>query len=102
MHKRAQSRVQRFLSRVDGYLAALDDAALGRNFLDRQVAAWECRYSRFLATEGASEPGRDAADPPHAAYFLLTIAALAKRRNALSEGGTMSEAKSWAKSWAKS
>ena len=43
----------------------------------------EQRYARFLATEGASEPPGDPADPPHAADFLLTITALAARRIAL-------------------
>jgi hypothetical protein len=79
----AQTRVQRFLRRIDDYLAALDDDAGRRSFLDRQVADWEARYSRFLATDGACEPVRDGADPVQAADFLLTIAALTRRRSAL-------------------
>ena len=82
-HLRPGTRVQRFLRRIDDHLAALDDAARRRNFLDAQVNAWEARYSRFLATQGVCEPVRDPADPVQAADFLLTIAALAKRRNAL-------------------
>jgi hypothetical protein len=39
--------------------------------------------SRFLATDGASEPAADPADPPQAADFLLTIEGLARRRSAL-------------------
>jgi len=40
------------------------------------------RYSRFLASEGASEVVLHPADPPQAADFLLTIAGLARRRGA--------------------
>jgi len=83
------ARVQRFLRRVDDYLAALDDEAGRRSFLDRQVEGWEARYSRFLATDGACEPARDSADPVQAADFLLTIAALARRRNPLRRGHSM-------------
>jgi hypothetical protein len=54
-----------------------------RAFLDRQLEGWEHRYACFLATEGASEPAADPADPPHAADFLLAITALAARRIAL-------------------
>jgi hypothetical protein len=89
MHRQARGRVQRFLRRVDRYLDALDDDARRRGFLDRQVDDWERRYARFLATDGVSEPVCDPADPPHAADFLLTIAALAKRRNSLSRGDRM-------------
>jgi hypothetical protein len=81
--------VQRFLRRIDDYLAAFDDEAGRRSFLDRQVAGWEARYLRFLATDGACEPVRDGADPVHAADFLLTITALARRRNALRRGHSM-------------
>ncbi len=81
--RQAQTRVQRFLRRIDDYLAALDDDARRRSFLAAQVKAWEARYSRFLATHGACEPVRNPADPVQAADFLLTIAALAKRHNAL-------------------
>ncbi len=61
----------------------LSDDAARRAFLDRHLEGWEQRYARFLATEGASEPPGDPADPPHAADFLLTITALAARRIAL-------------------
>ena len=87
------TRVQRFLRRIDDYLAAPDDEAGRRSFLNRQVEGWEARYSPFLATDGACEPVRDGADPVHAADFLLTIAALAQRRNALRKGHSMQPAK---------
>lgn len=76
-------RVKRFIARVDAHLPTLPDDAARRAFLDRQLEGWEYRYARFLATEGASEPAGDPADPPHAADFLLTITALAARRIAL-------------------
>jgi hypothetical protein len=47
------------------------------------IEDWEKRYARFVATEGRSEPVADAADPPDAADFLLTLTALATRRQAL-------------------
>jgi hypothetical protein len=83
------TRVQRFLRRIDDYLAAPDDEAGRRSFLNRQVEGWEARYSPFLATDGACEPVRAGADPVHAADFLLTITALAQRRNALRRGHSM-------------
>ena len=61
----------------------LPDDRSRRLFLDRQIEGWESRYSRFLATDGASEPAADPADPPQAADFLLTIAGLATRRGML-------------------
>jgi len=76
-------RASRFIARVDAHLPTLSDDAARRAFLDRHLEGWEQRYARFLATEGASEPPRDPADPPHAADFLLTITALAARRIAL-------------------
>ena len=76
-------RASRFIARVDAHLPTLCDDAARRAFLDRQLEGWEHRYARFLATEGASEPPGDPADPPHAADFLLTITALAARRIAL-------------------
>jgi hypothetical protein len=85
----AQTRVQRFLRRINDHLAALDNDGFKRGFLDRQVNGWEARYSRFLATDGACEPVRDPADSVQAADFLLTIAALAKRRTALTRGYSM-------------
>jgi hypothetical protein len=76
-------RASRFIARVDAHLPTLSDDAARRAFLDRQLEGWEHRYARFLATEGASEPASDPADPPQAADFLLTITALAARRSAL-------------------
>ena len=76
-------RASRFIARVDAHLPTLCDDAARRAFLDRQLEGWEQRYARFLATEGASEPAADPADPPQAADFLLAITALAARRIAL-------------------
>jgi hypothetical protein len=73
-------RCARFLARLEAQLAALAGDAARATFIDRQLAAWQRRYLRFVATEGACEP---AADPPQAADFLLTISALAARRRAL-------------------
>lgn len=73
-------RAGRFMARVDAHLATLSGDGERRAFLDRQVAGWEHRYARFLASEGASEFTADPRDPPHAADFLLTIGALAARR----------------------
>ena len=73
-------RAARFLARVDDRLPDLADDAARRVFLDRQLAGWEHRFARFVATEGASEPTIDPADPPQAADFLLTITGLAARR----------------------
>ncbi|SRR5713101_6620629 len=78
-------RATRFLSRLDAYLPTLANDATRQAFLDRQLAGWEHRYARFISTEGASEPVSNPADPPQAADFLLTIAALAARHNALGE-----------------
>jgi hypothetical protein len=72
-------RTARFLARLDDHLPTLADDAARRAFVDRQLAGWECRYARFVATEGASEPVTDPADPPQAADFLLTITGLAAR-----------------------
>src|SRR5436305_7903466 len=76
------SRASRFLARVDRHLPTLAGRAVQRAFLDRQLAGWEQRYARFLATQGASEPAWHA-EPPQAADFLITITALAARRLAL-------------------
>jgi hypothetical protein len=76
-------RASRFIARLDAHLPTLCDDAARRAFLDRQLEGWEHRYARFLATEGASEPPADPADPPQAADFLLAITALAARRIAL-------------------
>jgi hypothetical protein len=70
------------LDRVDAVLATFQTNKARRRFLDQQVEAWERRYSRFLASEGASEVVLHPADPPQAADFLLTIAGLARRRGA--------------------
>jgi hypothetical protein len=78
-------RTGRFLARLDAHLPSLADAETRRAFLDRQIDGWEHRYAHFLATDGASEPTADTADPPQAADFLLTIMGLARRRNALSQ-----------------
>jgi hypothetical protein len=80
-------RADRFLARLDRHLPTLADRAMRRAFLDRQLAGWEYRYARFVASEGASEPVGSAADPPQAADFLLTITGLAARRIALGKGG---------------
>jgi hypothetical protein len=76
-------RSARFLSRLDAHLAALADEQARRTFLDRQLEAWQRRYGRFISTRGASESVGHPADPPQAADFLVTIAALAARRRAL-------------------
>jgi hypothetical protein len=79
----ASSRADRFLSRIDQHLPTLAHAAARRAFLKQQIEAWQGRYSRFLATEGRSEPINDPADPPAAADFLLTITCLVARRDAI-------------------
>jgi aminoglycoside phosphotransferase (APT) family kinase protein len=65
-------RASRFLARLDTHLPIISDRPARCAFLDRQLEGWERRYARFLATEGASEPAADPADPPQAADFLLT------------------------------
>jgi len=82
----ATRRAGRFLARLDRHLPTLADRATRRAFLDRQLAGWEARYARFIATEGGSEPA-GGADPPQAADFLITITALAARRLALGKYG---------------
>jgi hypothetical protein len=77
------ARPLRFFGRIDAYLQGLPDDRSRRLLLDRQIEGWERRYSRFLATNGASEPAADPADPPQAADFLLTIEGLATRRGML-------------------
>jgi hypothetical protein len=84
-------RTARFVARLDGYLLTLADDAARRAFLDRQLEGWEYRYSRFVATEGASEPTADRSNPPQAADFLLTITVLAARRDALAGRRTRHE-----------
>ncbi len=80
---RSSDRAARFIARLDRHLRSLADDASRRAFLDRQLEGWEHRYARFIASEGDSEPVADRADPPQAADFLLTITALAARRDAL-------------------
>ncbi len=80
---RKQGRDERFLARLDMHLATLANNAARAAFIERQLEAWQRRYARFIATQGASEPITDAADPPQAADFLLTIAALAARCKAI-------------------
>ena len=84
---RAADRAARFIARVDAHLSTLADDAARRAFLDRQLEGWERRYARFVATEGESEPAAVPADPPQAADFLLTITALAARRDAFNATG---------------
>jgi hypothetical protein len=76
-------RARRFLARLDSHLPIISDRPARCAFLDRQLEGWERRYARFIATQGASEPVADSADPPQAADFLLTIVGLAARRSAL-------------------
>ena len=84
----AQSnRAGRFLARLDTQLPIISDRPARCAFLDRQLEGWERRYARFIATDGASEPAADPADPPQAADFLLTIVGLAARRIALGDRG---------------
>lgn len=85
--RRAADRATRFIARVDAHLATLADHAARLAFLDRQLEGWERRYARFMATEGESEPTADPTDPPQAADFLLTITALAARRDAFNATG---------------
>jgi hypothetical protein len=78
-------RCARFLARLDPHLAGLASDGARRSFIERQLEAWQRRYGRFVATQGACEGAVDTADPPQAADFLLTIAALAARRRALAQ-----------------
>jgi hypothetical protein len=78
-----QDRCARFLTRLDGHLAALVSDTARRTFIDRQLEAWQRRYGRFISTQGACAGSLDAAEPPQATDFLLTISALAARRKAL-------------------
>jgi hypothetical protein len=80
---RPSDRAARFVARVDDYLPRLGNAAARRAFLQAQIEAWERRYARFIASEGRSEVVTDAADPPAATDFLLTITGLAARKSAL-------------------
>jgi len=75
------TRALRFMRRIDAHLPTLPDDRARRVFLVRQLDEWQRRYARFLVTEGGSMKG-DGAEPPQAADFLLTIAALATRHGA--------------------
>jgi hypothetical protein len=88
----SSDRAARFIARLDGHLRTLADDLARRAFLESQVEGWEYRYARFIATEGASEPVANPADPPQAADFLLTITALAARRDALGSPRTQGSA----------
>jgi hypothetical protein len=81
----ASTRASRFMRRIDAHLPTLPDDRARRLFLARQLDEWQRRYARFLVNGGASATG-DGAEPPHAADFLLTIAALARRHSALAAG----------------
>jgi hypothetical protein len=83
----APDRSTRFLARLDAHLPTLTDDAARRSFLAQQLAGWEFRYERFVLSEGASEPVTNSSDPPQAADFLMTITAIAARREALREEG---------------
>jgi hypothetical protein len=89
---RSSDRATRFITRLDDHLRTLADDAARRAFLDRQLEGWEHRYARFVASEGDSEPVADPTDPPQAADFLLTITALAARRDALGSPRTQGSA----------
>jgi len=73
------SRADRFLSRVDQHLSTIPTEDARHRFIAGQMCAWQARYSKFIATDGASEPVTDRADPPSAADFLLTITGLQAR-----------------------
>jgi hypothetical protein len=79
------NRVSRFMCRIDAHLPTLPDDRARRLFLARQLDEWQRLYALFLGTGRASATG-DGAEPPHAADFLLTIAALARRHSALAAG----------------
>src|SRR5438093_11489936 len=64
---RRADRTRRFIARIDAHLPRRADDRARRAFLARQLEGWECRYARFIATQGASASTRD---PPHAADFL--------------------------------
>jgi hypothetical protein len=83
---RQSDRASRFLARLDTELPIISDQLARRAFLDRQIEGWERRYARFIATDGASEPVANPADPPQAADFLLTIIGLAARRGTERQG----------------
>jgi hypothetical protein len=82
---RGADRTRCFLERIDAHLGRLAGDRERRAFLKRQLEGWECRYARFIVTQGASEVSASSRDPPHAADFLLTITALAARSAALGQ-----------------
>ena len=67
---RGTDRTRRFLARIDAHLRSLAGDRERRAFLERQLEGWECRYARFIATQGASEFSASSRDPPHAADFF--------------------------------
>jgi hypothetical protein len=68
---RGTDRTRRFLARIDAHLRSLAGDRERRAFLERQLEGWECRYARFIATQGASEFSASTRDPPHAAIRTL-------------------------------
>lgn len=72
-------RSSRYLARVDAVLKTLWPDSAKITFLEKQHKAWIDAYSEFICTEGRSEPGIVADDPPHATDFLLTISGLTAR-----------------------
>jgi hypothetical protein len=77
------SRTTKFLNRIDAHLPTLATDQARRAFLAKQFEAWHARYSKFIASAGASEPVIDPSDPPQATDFLLTVVGLKARRDAL-------------------
>jgi hypothetical protein len=77
------NRATKFLNRVDAHLPMLGSDQARRAFLAKQFDAWHARYSKFIASAGASEPITDPHDPPQASDFLLTIIGLKARRDAM-------------------
>ena len=72
----ANSRTERYMARVKAYLPALASDAVRRDFISCEIDKWEERYTRFIATEGASHRLSDASDQPTACDFIETLAAL--------------------------
>jgi hypothetical protein len=77
------TRTDRLVKRIDAHVEKLPNDRLRRAFLDSQIGGWEHRYSRFIASCGASEAKCKVGYQPQAADFLLTISLLIKRRNDL-------------------
>lgn len=67
--------VDRYLARVDEVLTALDDEQ-GREFIDRELTAWQHRYVRFQALVDAGEQ----IDPDVTAFdYIDTLSELTRR-----------------------